>query len=175
MNKQNHFFLEKPIDVYINSEQIIGKEFLPIVKKLSCKLIGFCTYIGEHITAVIQLGNGVVYDYIPFDSLSWKVDSVQEQKSVLYNCPGLNITVQGVAETMKKVVFTNKEKKEFYEGESLFLLDFYEDNELFIFIKTDGGGFVMRPLHKCLFNVTKELAKNVSLNHYIKQRETFKE
>ena len=173
MNKQNHFFIETPIDVFVNSKQIIAKEFIK-EEKLQCKFIGFCTYIEEHITAIIQLDNGVVYDYIPFDSLSWKKESVVEQQSVLYNCPGISITVQKLPETMKNVVYTNKEKKEFEEGTSLYLLDFYENNELFIFIKTNLGGFVMRPLHKCLFNTTKEYAVKINLKQYIKQRETFK-
>lgn len=73
-------------------------------------------------------------------------------------------------------------RKSFAGMENLVVSDFEEhlpkpsySVNLFRELRKDGGGFVMRPLHKDLFNTTKELAKQVSMNHYIKQRETFKD
>lgn len=167
---QNHFFIE-PIEAYIWSEQILEKTE---GYNIPCKILGVCTYVGEHMTAIIKLDNGVVYDYIPFSSLCWK-RSGYVRNSCIYNCPSLEITVQKVPKEMKEVFYTDKEKEIFISGECLYMFDFYTSNELFLLIKTRGGAFVLRPLHKCLFVSDEDKALSVDLSIYKKQRETYAE
>ena len=167
---QNHFFIE-PIEAYIWAEQIIENTD---DKLIPCKILGVCTYVGEHMTAIIKLDNGVVYDYIPFTSLSWNLDGCV-RNSCIYNCPSLEITVQKVPEEMREVFYTDKEKKIFVSGECLYMFDFYTSNELFLLIKSGDGGFVLRPLHKCLFRDKLGDAYTMDLSIYKKQRETYAE
>lgn len=167
---KNHYFIE-PIKAFVKSEQILDT---PIQKLTECEIIGFCTYVGEHITAIIKLSDGVVFDYIPFSSLCSDNTGGFESEAVIYNCPDLSVTIQETPNNLRDVQYTNKDKLVFTRGKSIYLIDFYESNELFVFIVNENGGFAMRPLHKTLFNTEVDGKSVIKNKKYIKQRNTYK-
>lgn len=167
---KNHYFIE-PIKAFVKSEQILSE---PSQKLTECEIIGFCTYVGEHITAIIKLSDGVVFDYIPLSSLCSNNLGAFENEGVIYNCPDLSITIQKTPRNLRSVQYTNKEKETFTRGKSIYLIDFYESNELFVFIENENGGFAMRPLHKTLFNTEVDGESVIKKKKYIKQRNTYK-
>ena len=147
---------------------------------IKVKLFGLTCIQGRVPTFEVITHEGYVFSDIPVHLIRWKnkEDTNKDYKlsSLVYNnCLSENFAISDFPELKSKVAFIFlKDEKQYEQGQYMFSLDFYKNNNWYHCMKLDNGQFAFIPSHKIVFSNNGLLADNHQFPAYKKLRKEFK-